>query len=57
MAKHIFELDVRDVAPYVLLSNIYAMVGRWCDIEKVRKIMKVRGVKKTPSRSWIEVNK
>lgn len=32
VAKHLFELDVRDVAPYVLLSNIYVMVGRWHDI-------------------------
>eukprot|EP00253_Pinus_taeda_P004578 PITA_04578 len=57
VAKHLFELDVRDAAPYVLLSNIYAMAGRWREFEKVRKIMKVRGVKKTPGCSWIEVNK
>jgi len=33
------------------------MDGRWRDFKKVRKIMKVRGVKKTPGCSWIEVNK
>eukprot|EP01018_Ginkgo_biloba_P034728 Gb_12554 [translate_table: standard] len=56
-AEHLFELDPKNAAPYVLLSNIYAVAGRWDDIEKVRKMMKVRGVKKQPGCSWIEVNK
>eukprot|EP01018_Ginkgo_biloba_P000317 Gb_38242 [translate_table: standard] len=56
-AKHIFELDPKNTAPYVLLSNIYAAAGRWDAIEKVRKMMKDRRVKKTPGCSWIEVNK
>ena len=32
---------------YVLLSNIYAAVGRWDDVEKVQKDMKVNWVKKS----------
>jgi len=57
VAELIFELDPENAAPYVLLSNIYATAGRWEDIEKVRKMMKDRGVKKTPGCSWIEINK
>jgi pentatricopeptide repeat protein len=57
VAEHLFELDPKNAAPYVLLSNIYAAAGRWDDIEKVRKMMKDRGIKKTPGCSWIEVNK
>ncbi|XP_057824127.2 pentatricopeptide repeat-containing protein At4g02750 isoform X2 [Cryptomeria japonica] len=57
IAEHLFELDLNDAAPYVLLSNIYAAAGRWDDIEKVRKMMKDRGIKKKPGSSWIDVNK
>ncbi|XP_057868481.2 pentatricopeptide repeat-containing protein At5g39350 [Cryptomeria japonica] len=56
-AEQLFELKPTDAAPYVLLSNIYAVFGRWDDIEKIRKMMRDRGVKKTPGCSWIEVNK
>eukprot|EP01018_Ginkgo_biloba_P031724 Gb_04381 [translate_table: standard] len=57
VAERIFELDPKHTAPYVLLSNIYAAVGRWDGIEKVRKMMKDRRVQKKPGCSWIEVNK
>eukprot|EP01018_Ginkgo_biloba_P019597 Gb_25048 [translate_table: standard] len=57
VAEWLFELDPRNAAPYVLLSNIYAAAGRWNDIEKVRNMMKDRKVKQKPGCSWIEVNK
>eukprot|EP01018_Ginkgo_biloba_P022532 Gb_14918 [translate_table: standard] len=57
VAEHLFELDPQNASPYVLLSNIYATVGRWDGIEKVRNMMKNRRVKKTPGCSWIEVDK
>eukprot|EP01018_Ginkgo_biloba_P019333 Gb_33834 [translate_table: standard] len=56
VAERLFEMDPKNVAPYVLLSNIYAAAGRWEEIEKVRKMMKDRTVKKKPGCSWIEVN-
>eukprot|EP01018_Ginkgo_biloba_P032085 Gb_05883 [translate_table: standard] len=56
-AEQLFHLDPKNAAPYVLLLNIYAAAGRWDDIEKVRKIMKDRMVKKNPGCSWIVVNK
>eukprot|EP01018_Ginkgo_biloba_P013153 Gb_16986 [translate_table: standard] len=57
VAERLFELDPKNAAPYVLLSNIYAAAGRWNDSEKVWKLMKGRGVTKMPGCSWIEVNK
>eukprot|EP01018_Ginkgo_biloba_P002732 Gb_33135 [translate_table: standard] len=57
VAGYLFELDPKNAAPYVLLSNIYAAAGKWDDTENVRRMMKERGVKKTPGCSWIEVNK
>eukprot|EP01018_Ginkgo_biloba_P008642 Gb_28779 [translate_table: standard] len=56
VAERLFESDSKNAAHYVLLSNIYAMAGRWNDAEKVRQLMKDRSVKKMPGCSWIEVN-
>eukprot|EP01018_Ginkgo_biloba_P007726 Gb_41233 [translate_table: standard] len=57
VAERLFELDCKNAAPYVLLSNLYAAAGRWNDTENVRRLMKERRVKKTPGCSWVEVNK
>ncbi|XP_057833238.2 pentatricopeptide repeat-containing protein At3g24000, mitochondrial [Cryptomeria japonica] len=57
VAKLLFELECKDAAPFVLLSNVYAEAGRWDDIWNVRKLMKDRGIKKIPGCSWIEVYK
>ncbi|XP_004984893.1 pentatricopeptide repeat-containing protein At4g13650 isoform X2 [Setaria italica] len=54
-AKHLLELEPHDSASYVLLSNAYAVTGKWSNRDQVRKMMKDRGVKKEPGSSWIEV--
>ncbi|KAF8783886.1 hypothetical protein HU200_000333 [Digitaria exilis] len=54
-AKHLLELEPHDSASYVLLSNAYAVTGKWSNRNQVRKMMRDRGVKKEPGRSWIEV--
>eukprot|EP01018_Ginkgo_biloba_P016729 Gb_00639 [translate_table: standard] len=56
VAEHLFHLEPENAGNYVLLSNIYAAAGRWDAAAKVRKMMKDKGVKKTPGWSWIEVN-
>eukprot|EP01018_Ginkgo_biloba_P019393 Gb_22805 [translate_table: standard] len=55
-AEHILELEPQDAATYVLLSNIYAMAGKWDNATKVRNMMKGKRVKKEPGLSWIEIN-
>ncbi|XP_057841551.2 pentatricopeptide repeat-containing protein At5g16860 [Cryptomeria japonica] len=55
VVKHLFELEPENSGPYILLSNMYAEVGRWNDVAKVRKHMKDKGLKKRPGCSWIEV--
>ena len=57
VAECLIELDIQKATPYVALSNIYAAVGQWDGIEKVRKMMKDGGVRKELGCSWIEVNK
>eukprot|EP01018_Ginkgo_biloba_P019473 Gb_00852 [translate_table: standard] len=56
VAERLFELNPNNAAHYVLLSNLYAVAGRWDGVEKVRKMMKDRKVQKMPACSWIEVN-
>ncbi|KAL0371257.1 UNVERIFIED_CONTAM: Pentatricopeptide repeat-containing protein, chloroplastic [Sesamum angustifolium] len=48
-------MDPHNPGNYVLISNVYAAAGRWEDVEQVRMRMKVRGLKKDPGCSWIEV--
>ncbi|XP_075674186.1 pentatricopeptide repeat-containing protein At2g03880, mitochondrial [Castanea sativa] len=56
-AKQILKLDPEDAGTYILLSNIYANSQRWDEVAEVRRTMKVKGVRKEPGCSWIEVNK
>ncbi|CAH9130194.1 unnamed protein product [Cuscuta epithymum] len=53
-ANHLLELEPDGIGNFVLLSNIYASAGRWEDVLKVRKMMKSRLLRKSPSRSWVE---
>uniref|UniRef100_A0A1D1ZF14 Pentatricopeptide repeat-containing protein At4g13650 n=1 Tax=Anthurium amnicola TaxID=1678845 RepID=A0A1D1ZF14_9ARAE len=54
-ARHLLQLEPHDSATYVLLSNIYAVTRRWDCRDRMRQMMKDRGVRKEPGRSWIEV--
>ncbi|CAA2965541.1 pentatricopeptide repeat-containing At4g13650 [Olea europaea subsp. europaea] len=54
-AKNLLKLEPKDSATYVLLSNMYANAGKWGGRDCTRQLMKYRGVKKEPGRSWIEV--
>jgi len=54
--KHLIELDPGKDSNYVLLSNIYAAVGKWDGANKVRRIMKERGIQKIPGFSSIEID-
>ncbi|XP_070033956.1 pentatricopeptide repeat-containing protein At5g50990 isoform X1 [Nicotiana tomentosiformis] len=40
---------------YVLLSNIYCSTNKWDNAEKVRYVMKRKGVRKSSGKSWVEV--
>ncbi|XP_059066769.1 pentatricopeptide repeat-containing protein At3g24000, mitochondrial [Cryptomeria japonica] len=56
-ATLLLELDPKNAATFVLLSNIYAEVGMWDEVQKVRTSMKDGGIKKIPGCSWIEDHK
>ncbi|KAL6342745.1 hypothetical protein AAG906_016579 [Vitis piasezkii] len=54
-AEKLLQLEPKHPGSYVFLSNVYAAVGRWEDVERVRTLMKNRGVEKDPGWSYIEV--
>ncbi|XP_040380736.1 pentatricopeptide repeat-containing protein At2g03880, mitochondrial isoform X2 [Oryza brachyantha] len=56
-AKEILKLEPDDQGSLILLSNTYAGLRQWEDAEKSWKVMRDRGVKKDPGRSWIELGK
>nr|GMD72069.1 putative pentatricopeptide repeat-containing protein At3g23330 [Ipomoea batatas] len=55
VANEITKVDPENLGPYVLLSNMYSVTGRWKDALKLRKNMKKKGMRKTPACSWVEV--
>ena len=61
LAEHVrerlSELDPDNSGDHVLLSNIYAVAGKWKDVAAVRRSMTDQKINKTPGWSMIEVDK
>ncbi|TKY63708.1 Pentatricopeptide repeat-containing protein mitochondrial [Spatholobus suberectus] len=55
-ALKLLEMDPQDSGIYVLLASLYSEAKMWKEARNVRKIMKERGVEKTPGCSSIEIN-
>jgi len=53
--EKLVELGSPESSAYVLLSSIYTALGDRENVERVRRIMKARGVNKEPGCSWIEL--
>ncbi|XP_073008360.1 pentatricopeptide repeat-containing protein At5g66520-like [Typha latifolia] len=53
-ARRLVELEPRNVAHYVVLSNLYAEMGRWREAEELRRWMKERGLRKNAGLSLAE---
>ncbi|KAM6549327.1 hypothetical protein CsatB_021003 [Cannabis sativa] len=55
-ANQLFNMaELRDAAPYVTMSNIYAAAGEWDSVGRIKKAMRERGVKKITAHSWVEI--
>ncbi|EFJ35715.1 hypothetical protein SELMODRAFT_80662, partial [Selaginella moellendorffii] len=54
-AEQVLERDPSHSGAYVVLSNVYAAAGDWDGVNRMRKLMRSRGVKKEPGRSSIEI--
>lgn len=55
MAMKLLELEPENPAPLVILSNIYAGIGRWSDVERIRGMISDKGLDKLRGISMIEV--
>ncbi|KAK0573032.1 hypothetical protein LWI29_002067 [Acer saccharum] len=55
VGKKLIELDPDHDGRYVGLSNVYAVFKRWDDARAMREAMEMRGVKKYPGCSFVEM--
>jgi len=55
IAEYLIGLNIKNSGIYVLLSNIYASVGDYEGVAKVRNLMKEKGIVKEPGISTIEI--
>ncbi|GAB4841135.1 Pentatricopeptide repeat-containing protein At3g62890 [Ancistrocladus abbreviatus] len=53
--RRLTELEPTNSAAHVLLSNLYAKIGRWKDVRHVRDLMEAKGIKKVPGCSLVEI--
>ncbi|RYR79861.1 hypothetical protein Ahy_A01g004664 isoform C [Arachis hypogaea] len=54
-SSRLLEVDSENVGYYVLLSNMYANIGKWEGVTKVRSLARDRGLRKTPGWSSVVV--
>ncbi|XP_010465324.1 PREDICTED: pentatricopeptide repeat-containing protein At3g14330-like [Camelina sativa] len=54
-AKELFVLEPRNPGNYVMVSNIYADAKMWDNVDKIREMMRQRGIKKEAGCSWVQV--
>ncbi|KQK14802.1 putative pentatricopeptide repeat-containing protein At5g40405 [Brachypodium distachyon] len=57
MAENVIsEMEATCSGDHVLLSNLYAAVGRWNGVEDVRRTMRSKGIEKIPGCSSVEMD-
>ncbi|KAL3531873.1 hypothetical protein ACH5RR_005394 [Cinchona calisaya] len=54
-AENRLVLEPSCAATHLQLANLYASVGYWDEAARIRKLMKVKGLKTDPGCSWIEI--
>ncbi|KAK7353152.1 hypothetical protein VNO80_18592 [Phaseolus coccineus] len=54
VAEHLLATSPEDASVYIMLSNVYASLGLWDNVSKVREAVKKLGIKGA-GKSWIEI--
>ncbi|XP_068483566.1 pentatricopeptide repeat-containing protein At4g08210 [Phaseolus vulgaris] len=54
VAEHLLATSPEDASVYIMLSNVYASLGMWDNVSKVREAVKKVGIKGA-GKSWIEI--
>ncbi|GLT42071.1 hypothetical protein SLA2020_160930 [Shorea laevis] len=52
----LIHLEPENPSNYISLSNLHASSKRWDAVAELRKVMKEKGLRKTPGCSWISIN-
>jgi pentatricopeptide repeat protein len=55
-AEKLFSLDPNSISAFVILSNMYAVQGRWGKKTKIRRRLQSLELRKDQGCSWIELN-
>ncbi|XAR72676.1 hypothetical protein NMG60_11019396 [Bertholletia excelsa] len=55
-AKQILNLEHDNTGCYVLLANMYAEEGRWEDVDRIKHLMRNRGLERTVGSSTVGIN-
>ncbi|XP_020591963.1 putative pentatricopeptide repeat-containing protein At3g23330 isoform X2 [Phalaenopsis equestris] len=56
VGKFLIQMEPENPSNYVSLSNFHACFGRWDLVAEVRGRMMMKGLRKTPGFSWIDIN-
>lgn len=54
-ARKLFELEPQNPANYISLMNLYAVLNKWEDVDRIRTLMRARGLKNGHIWSWIQI--
>ncbi|GAV78346.1 LOW QUALITY PROTEIN: PPR domain-containing protein/PPR_2 domain-containing protein/DYW_deaminase domain-containing protein, partial [Cephalotus follicularis] len=52
----LLRMDGNNPVNYIMLSNIYADAGYWKECQRIRELVKAKGLKKEAGRSWVEID-
>ncbi|CAM8904498.1 unnamed protein product [Rhodiola kirilowii] len=56
VSERIISINSNDAGYHVLVSNVYASLGKWDKVKRVRKSIQDKGLEKDPGCSWIELH-
>ncbi|CAN6249002.1 unnamed protein product, partial [Urochloa humidicola] len=56
-ANKLLELEPDKPGNYILVSNVFAEMGKWNSVKEIRIRMAEQGLRKDPACSWIEIGK
>ncbi|KAF6158193.1 hypothetical protein GIB67_014987 [Kingdonia uniflora] len=57
VAELVFLLDPQNTTYYILMWNMYTDASRWEDVERLKKLMNEKELKKIPGHSFVEIDK
>ncbi|KAI3449321.1 hypothetical protein Pfo_005986 [Paulownia fortunei] len=55
LAKEILQDKLEHSGYHILMSNMYASTKKWKDASRVRALIKEKGLRKKPGKSWIQI--